>query len=87
MKIVLKVFLLVMSLHFRRLVSMIIVEYIPQLNKKIKIKEIDLFEFENFLTSCLKPRATIANLVRDLLIILCGRCDVDTKKKTIKFSK
>jgi len=72
-----KVFLIViMSLHFRRLVGMIIIEYISQLNEK-KIEEIDLFEFENFLTSCLKPRATIANLVRDLLTILCGRCDVD----------
>jgi len=71
-----KVFLIVMSLHFRRLVGMIIIEYISQLNKK-NIEEIDLFEFEKFLTSCLKPRATIANLVRDLLTILCGRCDVD----------
>ncbi|KAE9529167.1 hypothetical protein AGLY_011963 [Aphis glycines] len=39
--------------------------------------EISLNEYNNFLESLKKPRATISCLVRDILIILCGNCAVD----------
>jgi len=66
-----------MALHFRRLVAIVMAEYISlKLNKK-SMKEINLIEYNNFLESLKKPRATISRLVRDILIILCGSCDVD----------
>jgi len=65
-----------MALHFRRLVAIVMAEYISQLNKK-SMKEISLIEYDNFLETLKKPRATISRLVRDILVVLCGQCDVD----------
>jgi len=72
-----------MALHFRRLVAIIIGEYISQKLNKKNIIEISLNEYNNFLESLKKPRATISCLVRDILIILCGNCAVDDSANNV----
>ncbi|KAF0726979.1 HTH psq-type domain-containing protein, partial [Aphis craccivora] len=65
-----------MTLHFRRLVAIVMAEYISQVKNK-SMKDLNLIEFENFLDTLKKPRATISRLVRDILVVLCGQCNVD----------
>jgi len=55
-----------MALHFRRLVAIVMAEYISQLNKK-SMKEISLIEYDNFLETLKKPRATISRLVDNVM--------------------
>ncbi|KAL4153086.1 hypothetical protein QTP88_000919 [Uroleucon formosanum] len=64
-----------MSLHFRRIVSIILLEYISQ-HQHININSITLEEFENFILSLRKPRGNIAQCVRNILEIICGNSDV-----------
>jgi len=63
-------------------VSIVIAEYISQ-SKNKSIKEIDVREFENFLDDLRKPRGTISGLVRDILLILCGRSNVDEAAQNV----
>jgi len=65
-----------MTLHFRRLVAIVMAEYISQVKNK-SMKEINLIKFDNFLDTLKKPRATISRLVRDILVVICGQCNVD----------
>lgn len=65
-----------MSLHFRRLVSIILLEYSSQ-HKRTSINGITLEDYENFLLSLRKPRGNIAGCVRDILEVLCGNSNVD----------
>lgn len=60
----------VMSLHLRRIVSIIITEYLAIQQKK-KPQDVTAEEMKNFLKSLKKPRGQISQLVRELIFILC----------------
>jgi len=71
-----------MALHFRRLVSIVLAEYLSQLKNK-SLNEITLVQFDDFLTSLQKPRRKISNLIRAVLNILCCRSDVDDAAQNV----
>jgi len=71
-----------MYLHFRRLVSLILMEYLSH-HRRTSINNITFEEFENFLLSLRKPRGNISGCVRDILDILCSNRDVDDAAKNL----
>jgi len=71
-----------MALHFRRLVSLILLECLSQKNNKSLIS-ITLEEYENFLKSLQKPRGVISGCVRDLFVVLFGNSNVSESAKNL----
>lgn len=59
-----------MSLHFRRIVSLIITEYLSFQLKK-KPQDVTAEEMKNFLKTLNKPRGKISQFVRELIFIVC----------------
>jgi len=70
------IFVKIMSIHFRRIIAIVVNEYLAQtLNKNAN--DVHMTDLKFCLTSIRKTSGAVAIIIRDILLILCGSTNVD----------